>query len=194
MNDKSGKVYGPINRAIIAFLIRCYTQGHVHVIHPGDIDTVKKLAAYTQEDLDALEDVHFPVLPSIIYDSESLTKLLSVGERRNAERHIKDRLLTLEAPAPLLFHLFGMVSADFATRRKALGLATQVGGRPRSLTEDEETTLAHLWSQNREKPEHQRWIEVAEAHIPLASAWTAIQRWNTGVEDQQQDCIVGENT
>lgn len=108
---------------------------------------VKKLGDYKPADVRELSSrfgMHF--LSVVRIDSEQLGRMLARFEQAREEETLVDKLLKHGAPLDMMATLFGMNGHEFAERRKALGLASTVGGRPRKLSEAEEHRVYEMFS------------------------------------------------
>lgn len=92
-----------------------------------------------------------------------------VGEKQEA-------LIGLDAPVSLLTRLFGLSTAEYAELRKKLKLAPRTG-RPKSLTEEQQTTVWRIWKATQGQEAVDRLLAVGSAGVPLNSAWHNLSQW-----------------
>lgn len=101
--------------------------------------------------------------------------------RLTAERKVEqlqDALLRAGAPLAMMHQYWGMTTHDCASRRRILGIETQIG-RPQRLSDEELERLWHLWAELADvEDERERYLELAErSGQSLTLLWPVVEGW-----------------
>lgn len=160
----------------------------IRLVHDGAGDEASSLgltekglqwiASLTEADLQRLKEIRFsPVL--VAFDDEALDRLRCILEQRKREGEEENGLLRLGAHLAMMRQLCGMGGAEYAKRRRSLGLGEIGVGRPVALNEDQHQLLWQAWrdsaAQNSSKA---RYIAIGQSTgIALCSVWSWVQQW-----------------
>lgn len=164
--------------AMIKTLVNIYSVGGIEAVHNvcGGIseEDLQRFARLSLQEIANL--LHYsPILPFRINTTrEHMDLLWQLAERRTQEAVDQETLIRHGACLPLLATEYGMTGEEYAQLRRRCGISST--GRPPHLTEQQEHTLRQVWQAHADQPTPQRWLAVARAGIPLASAWALIQK------------------
>lgn len=141
------------------------------------VNQISRLENLTLRDLQHLSRVPTRFL-SIAVDPERFDRLLSHIERSRRRERLQDELIRLRAPAVMMRTYFGMTNADYATRRRLLGL-TGIGiGRPGLPSEDDQKRIWKCWQEHARVPVEERYLRVGQTTgVPLKNVWGLIHSW-----------------
>lgn len=168
--------------AVIRAAVGAYERGGMEAVRRIGIEGM------TEDDLSRLANLrlseirkcfiaplHPIVAVAVSGQMELMWKLVDMRHKDLAEQ---EALIRAGACLPLLAAEYGMTGEEYANIRQRLGVVSN--GRPPLLTEQQEHLLYEIWDAHAESPSPQRWLAVARAGIPLASAWSTIQRERAG--------------
>jgi hypothetical protein len=115
---------------------------------------------------------------SITVDPTRFDRLLSHVERGKQRESLQDELIRLRAPAVMMRTYFGMTNADYATRRRLLGLTGTGIGRPCLPSNADQERIWKCWQDHSRIPLEERYLEVGRATgVPLKDVWGLIRSW-----------------
>lgn len=171
-----------LNWMALCYASQCLAEGDTEVLlemgfERGDLERLRQL---TQED--ALRLSRFGgTLLRVTVDRAMFHRLLCHIQHEREIEALQDRMMAQDAPLALLSALFGCTSAEYASRRKRLGITSGVG-RP---SEVDEATELKVWAASRglstdaDRLSPAQWLALAEdTGVPLRSVWTLVQRWD----------------
>jgi hypothetical protein len=164
-------------------------QYAIRLIHEGAGDEVMALGlteknlqwirTLTEADLQRLKDIRFAAV-LVEFDEEALNRLQRLLEQRKNEEQEENELLRLGAHLAMMRQLCGMGSAEYAKRRRFLGLGDTGVGRPGALNEEQCQRLWHTWQDSAGQSDRVRYIALGRCTgIPLGCAWACIQQWES---------------
>lgn len=134
------------------------------------------IASLTEADLLRLKEIRFSAV-LVEFDEEALNRLQRLLEGRKREEEEENELLRLGAHLAMMRQLCGMGGAEYARRRRSLGLGDTGAGRPGALNEEQHQRLWHAWQDSAGQPDRTRYITIGRCTgIPLGCAWASIQQ------------------
>lgn len=163
----------------LRYLTETLAEGDVHsVIDLGlRLDQVKRLQQLTLQDLHHLSGVRAHFL-NIVVDPVCFDRVLEHMERSKRGEALQNELIQLRAPLPMMRAFFGMTNAEYAARRKLLGMSGAGIGRPPAPTEDEERAVWEAWGAAGDAPLEERYLCVGrKTAIPLSTVWALVRSW-----------------
>ncbi len=146
------------------------------------LDQIARLERLTLGDLHHLSQVRTHFL-HIAVDPVCFDRVLDHMDRNKRHEGLQDELIRLRGPLAMMRAFFGMTNAEYAARRKLLGLNGTGVGRPLAPTEEEEATVWQVWKDTVELPLEQRFLRIGQSSgIPLNTVWALVQSWeNAGL-------------
>ena len=176
MSDQEDRHY--VFEAVVRTAVCAYERGGMEAVRRIGIEGM------TEEDLHRLATLQLseirkllaaPVVPIVAVAVNSQMDLMwKLAGRRREELVEQEALIRAGACLPLLAAEYGMTGEDYANMRQRLGISSN--GRPPLLSDQQEAHLHEIWTAYKNKPSSQRWLALARAGIPLASAWASIQK------------------
>ena len=156
------------------------------------VDQVARLQALTLADLHRLSLLRGHFL-DIAVDPACFDRVLAHMDRSKHDEAVQDELIRLRAPLPMLRALFGLSNAEYAARRKLLGLSGAGVGRPPTPSEDEERRIWFAWLEAGDRPLEARYLHVGRTTgIALSAAWTLVRAWQAdGLLDEDGNPTAG---
>lgn len=159
----------------------------IQLIHDGARDEATGLgltekglqwiARLTEADLQRLKEIRFSAV-LVEFDEEALSRLQRLLEGRKREEEEENELLRLGAHLAMMRQLCGMGGAEYARRRRSLGLGDTGAGRPGALDEEQHQHLWRAWQDSAGQPGKARYIAIGRCTgIPLGCVWSQIQQW-----------------
>ena len=173
-----------LTEALLQYTAACVAEGDMGALRDMgvDPDTAHLFASLRMEDMQRLSRAgsrgH---LMHVRIDPVRLKRLREyVGAERERGR-IRARLMELDAPQPLMQHLFGISPKDYADWRRALGVSGGVG-RISHPDEAGETQAWRVWdTQGRPRPEAMdasAWVALAErTNTDIRTLWRLVHEW-----------------
>jgi Protein of unknown function (DUF2857) len=141
------------------------------------IEQVARLQALTLGDLQHLSRVRAHFL-DIRVDPLCFDRVLEHMERSKRAEALQDELIRLRAPLPMMRAFFGMTNAEYAARRKLLGMSGAGVGRPPAPSEEEERRLWDAWQEAEKLAIEERYLAVGRATgVPLSIIWALTRAW-----------------
>lgn len=159
----------------------------IRLVHDGAGDEASSLgltekglqwiASLTEADLQRLKEIRFsPVL--VAFDDEALDRLQRILEQRKREETEDNDLLRLGAHLAMMRQLCGMGGAEYAKRRRVLGLGDTGVGRPGALNEEQHQRLWRAWQDSAGQTGKARYIAIGRSTgIALCGVWSWVQQW-----------------
>jgi len=141
------------------------------------VDQVERLQHLTLQDLHHLSTVrgHFM---QVAVDPACLDRVLEHLQRNKHSETLQDELIRLRAPVAMMQAFYGMTNAEYAARRKLLGMAGTGVGRPPAPSEEEERQIWDSWQETKDLPLTERYLHVGRATgVPLSTVWSLVQSW-----------------
>ncbi|MDZ7840837.1 MAG: DUF2857 domain-containing protein [Gammaproteobacteria bacterium] len=141
------------------------------------VDQVERLQHLTLQDLHHLSTVrgHFM---EVAVDPACLDRVLEHLQRNKHSETLQDELIRLRAPVAMMQAFYGMTNAEYAARRKLLGMAGTGVGRPPAPSEAEERQIWDSWQESVAMPLTERYLQVGrETGLPLSTVWSLVQSW-----------------
>lgn len=115
---------------------------------------------------------------SITVDPTRFDRLLIHVERSKQREDLQDELIRLRAPAAMMRAYFGMTNADYAARRRLLGLTGTGIGRPSLPSNADQERIWKCWQDHARLPLEERYLEVGRTTgVPLKDVWGLIRSW-----------------
>ncbi len=181
----------------------------IQMVHDGAHDelaslgltenSIRWIASLTEADLQRLKEIRFSAVEAW-FDEEALKRLQPLLEGRKREEDEENELLRLGAHLSMMRHLCGMGGAEYAKRRRYLGLGDTGAGRPMALNEEQQQRLWRVWQDSAGQPGKARYIAIGRCTgIHLGCVWSQIQQWEnasagSGVGAAESDGLNGGGT
>lgn len=164
---------------ILAYVTETLAEGDLHsTLDLGfRLDQVERLQHLTLQDLHHLSRVrgHFM---HVSVDPVCVDRVLDHLERSKRGEVLQNELIRLRAPISMMQAFFGLSNAEYAARRKLLGMAGTGVGRPPAPSEEEEHRIWTSWQDTGSLPEAERYRHVGqETGVPLSTVWALVQSW-----------------
>ena len=141
------------------------------------MDQVARLERLTLRELQALSQVRTHFL-DVSIDSTCFDRVLDHMERNKDQEALQDALIRLRAPLAMMRAFFGVTNAEYAARRKLLGLAGTGVGRPPAPSEEDEQRVWQAWQAQAHLAVEQRYLQVGQTTgVPLNTVWALIRSW-----------------
>lgn len=156
-------------------------EGDIHaVLELGfRLDQIARLERLTLGDLHHISQVRTHFM-HIAVDPACFDRVLDHMDRNKRHEGLQDELIRLRGPLAMMRAFFGMSNAEYAARRKLLGLNGTGVGRPLAPTEAEEAKIWQAWKDNQGLPVEQRYLRVGQSTgIPLNTVWALVQSWES---------------
>lgn len=133
-----------LNAALLQYMAKCLAEGdEAALAHLGlDRQSAKAIESLHLLDLEHLSSLHFPLLRATAIDRDLLQRLVQHVYRQRSLKSMRDTLLALNAPLPMMHHYFGMDSTEYAEQGRRLGVI-RTSGRPTEPSETEEAAIWH---------------------------------------------------
>lgn len=172
--------------AELVFHTLCYVtetlaEGDIHSVSELGfrLDQIARLEQFTLRDLHHISQVRTHFM-DIAVDPACFDRVLDHMERNKRHGALQDELIQQRAPLAMMRAFFGMTNAEYAARRKLLGMAGTGIGRPPAPSEDDEQCVWKIWQAHAQHPLEQRYLRVGQSTgIPLNTVWALIQSWET---------------
>lgn len=165
----------------LRYVTETLAEGDIHsVLDLGfRLDQIARLERFTLRDLYHISQVRTHFM-DISVDPACFDRVLDHMERNKRHDALQDELIQLRAPLAMMRAFFGMTNAEYAARRKLLGMSGTGIGRPPAPSEADEQRVWKAWQSHAEDPEEQRYLHVGQTTgIPLNTVWALIQSWET---------------
>lgn len=163
----------------LRYLTETLAEGDIHaVLDLGlRLDQVTRLQQLTLQDLHHLSGVRAHFL-NVTVDPVCFDRVLEHMERSKRGEAMQNELIQLRAPLPMMRAFFGMTNAEYAARRKLLGMSGAGVGRPPAPTEEEERSVWGAWSATADVPIEERYLRVGrDTGVPLSTVWALVRSW-----------------
>ncbi|MGH8515594.1 MAG: STY4526/YPO1902 family pathogenicity island replication protein, partial [Gammaproteobacteria bacterium] len=143
------------NAAILHFLAKCVAQGDDQTLAYLGLDRTDAAAIESLHltDIDHLGSVHFPLLRKASIDRDLVHRLIERVRASRQSTSLRNELLTLDAPFPLMQALFGMDASEYAERGWRLQIRRQ-SGRPAEPSEDEQAAVWQAYEALQKPEDH----------------------------------------
>lgn len=163
----------------LRYVTETLAEGDVHsVLDLGlRLDQVARLQQLTLQDLQHLSRVRAHFL-NVSVDPVCFDRVLEHMERSKRGEALQDELIRLRAPLPMMRAFFGMTNAEYAARRKLLGMSGAGVGRPPAPSEEDERRIWDAWRDAGDQPLEERYVIVGRATgVPLSIVWSLVRAW-----------------
>lgn len=163
----------------LRYVTETLAEGDVHsVLDLGlRLDQVARLQQLTLQDLQHLSRVRAHFL-NVSVDPVCFDRVLEHMERSKRGEALQDELIRLRAPLPMMRAFFGMTNAEYAARRKLLGMSGAGVGRPPAPSEEDERRIWDAWRDAGDQPLEERYVSVGRATgVPLSIVWSLVCAW-----------------
>jgi hypothetical protein len=163
----------------LRYVTETLAEGDIHsVLDLGlRLDQIARLERLTLGDLHHLSEVRTHFM-DIAVDPDCLDRVLEHMERNKRREALQDALIQQRAPLAMMRAFFGVTNAEYAARRKLLGLAGTGIGRPPAPSEDDEQRVWAAWQAHANDPIEQRYLHVGQnTGIPLSTVWALLRSW-----------------
>lgn len=163
----------------LRYVTETLAEGDVHsVLDLGlRLDQVARLQLLTLQDLQHLSQVRAHFL-NVSVDPVCFDRVLEHMERSKRGEALQDELIRLRAPLPMMRAFFGMTNAEYAARRKLLGMSGAGVGRPPAPSEADEHRIWEAWQAAGEQLLEERYVSVGRATgVPLSIVWSVVRAW-----------------
>lgn len=163
----------------LRYVTETLAEGDVHsVLDLGlRLDQVARLQQLTLQDLQHLSRVRAHFL-NVSVDPVCFDRVLEHMERSKRGEARQDELIRRRAPLPLMRAFFGMTNAEYAARRKLLGMSGAGVGRPPAPSEADERRIWDAWQAAGEQPLEERYVSVGRVtDVPLSIVWSLVRAW-----------------
>lgn len=171
-----------LNVALLHYVAKCLAEGdEAALTHLGlDREVASAIDALHLTDIDHLGSLHFPLLRAEALDRDLFHRLIHHLEAQRAQKSVRDALLALDAPFPLLHHYFGMDAAEYAEHGRGLGVIRPLG-RPQAPSEAEETAIWQALKALEKSPEADLTAEeylalCQQTRLSPRTVWRVIHR------------------
>lgn len=130
--------------SIIIYCLRCQEEGDFHALKeigfgPREVRALSSLSSADQVRLTSTKS-HFM---DITLNHDIYWRMIDYVRRENDKESAINKLITLDAPLPLMFALTGMGSKQYTLKRRQSGLLGSPVGRPPIPSED---TTELVWT------------------------------------------------
>lgn len=163
----------------LRYVTETLAEGDIHsVLDLGfRLDQIARLERFTLRDLYHISQVRTHFM-DVSVDPACFDRVLDHMERNKRHDALQDELIQQRAPLAMMRAFFGMTNAEYAARRKLLGMTGTGIGRPPAPSEDDEQRVWKAWQSNPRQPVEQRYLHVGRTtSIPLNTVWALIQSW-----------------
>ncbi len=173
----------------LRYVTETLAEGDIHsVLDLGfRLNQIARLERFTLRDLYHISQVRTHFM-DISVDPACFDRVLDHMERNKRHDALQNELIRLRAPLAMMRAFFGMTNAEYAARRKLLGMTGTGIGRPPAPSEDDEQRVWKAWQANAHHPVEARYLHVGQATgVPLNTVWALIRSWEaTGLLPAKQ--------
>lgn len=169
--------------ALFRYIAQCLDEGDLTALtHLGlDRADAEAVGALALADLDPLASSRFPLLKPEAVNRALIHRLVAHVKAQRSLKGIRDALLSLDAPLPMMRQLFGMDSSEYAERGRALGVVRLLG-RPSAPTEEQEARVWKAYGALAKSPGQdltpEEYLRLhAATQVPLRTLWVLLRRW-----------------
>lgn len=174
----------------LRYVTETLAEGDIHaVLDLGfRIDQIARLERFTLRDLHHLSQVRTHFL-DIAVDPACFDRVLEHMERGKHDEAVQDELIRRRAPVVMMRTLFGMTNAEYAARRRLLGMNGTGIGRPPTPSEEDERRVWQAWKAAPQEAMELRYLHVGKSTgVPLNAVWGLIRAWETeGLLGESED-------
>jgi len=163
----------------LRYVTETLAEGDIHsVLDLGfRLDQIARLERFTLRDLYHISQVRTHFM-DISVDPACFNRVLDHMERNKRHDALQNELIRLRAPLAMMRAFFGMTNAEYAARRKLLGMTGTGIGRPPAPSEDDEQRVWKAWQANANHPVEARYLHVGQTTgVPLNTVWALIRSW-----------------
>ncbi len=171
-----------LNTAILHFLAKCVAEGDDQTLAYLGLDRkdAEAIESLQLTDIDHLSSVHFALLCKASIDRDLMHRLIKRVRDLRQSTSVRDDLLTLDAPFPLMQALFGMDAGEYAARGWRLQVRRH-SGRPAAPREDEEAAVWQAYESLQKPEDHtlspEDYLTVCKTTgLSARTVWGAMQR------------------
>lgn len=131
-----------LNAALIQYAARCVAEGDEVALTDLGLDRrdAETIESFYLTDIDHLISLHFVLLAKGAMDRHLFHRLVEHVKHLREFKSVRDELLALDAPFPMMQEHVGMDSIEYAERGRRLKILRH-NGRPTDPTEEEEAAL-----------------------------------------------------
>jgi hypothetical protein len=180
----------------LRYVTETLAEGDIHsVLDLGfRLDQIARLERFTLRDLYHVSQVRTHFM-DVSVDPACFDRVLDHMERNKCHDTLQNELIQQRAPLAMMRAFFGMTNAEYAARRKLLGMCGTGIGRPPAPSEDDEQAVWKTWQANAHQPLERRYLHVGQTTgIPLNTVWALIQSWDAaGLLSVDLDTGCGED-
>lgn len=163
----------------LRYVTETLAEGDIHSVSELGfrLDQIARLEQFTLRDLHHISQVRTHFM-DIAVDPACFDRVLDHMERNKRHGALQDELIQLRAPLAMMRAFFGMTNAEYAARRRLLGMTGTGIGRPPAPSEDDEQRVWKAWQNHAQHTLEQRYLQVGQSTgIPLNTVWALIQSW-----------------
>jgi len=164
---------------ILRYVTETLAEGDIHAVLDLGFrpDQITRLQRFTLRDLHHLSQVRTHFLDVAVHPA-CFDRVLDHIERNKSHDALQDELIQQRAPLVMMRACFGMSNAEYAARRRLLGMTGTGIGRPHAPSEEDEHRLWRAWQDHAHLPLERRYLKVGQnTGIPLKTVWGLIQSW-----------------
>jgi uncharacterized protein YjiS (DUF1127 family) len=142
-----------LNAALLHFAAKCLVEGDEEALADLGLDRTdaEAIKSLHLTDIDHLNSIPFALLRRPAIDRALYRRLIEHIRHLHEVKTVRDALLALDAPLPMMQAYFGMEAAEYAELGRRLKV-TQHPGRPPDPSDEEERTIWHTY-QSLAKPD-----------------------------------------
>ncbi len=170
--------------SIILYCLRCHEEGDLHALGemgfgPPEMRALMSLSAADQVRLASTKS-HFM---DIRLNREVYWRMIDYVDQENNRESTINKLITYDAPLPLMHALTGMGSKQYSLKRRQFGMLKSPVGRPPVPSDD---TSKSVWDKLKSIAENsdsfgpKQFLELYEGldkKVPLRVIWLLFHRW-----------------
>ncbi len=171
-----------LNTAILHFLAKCVAEDDDQMLAYLGLDSTDAAAIESLHltDIDHLSSVHFPLLRKASIDRDLVHRLIERVRAFRQSTSVRNELLTLDAPFPLMQALFGMDASEYAARGWRLQVRRH-SGRPAAPREAEEAAVWQAYEALQKPEDHalspEDYLTLCKTTgVSARTVWSAMQR------------------
>jgi len=179
-----------LNAAVLGYAATCLAEGELHLL---------TAMGWQRNDVEALQDMHLDDLQrlarlsghflKVTIDRDCFARILAHIRREREAEDAKRHLLENDAPMALMGALYGMTGAEYAGRRKLLGLTSGAGRVPEPNEDQDHAVWAAFKSLGKADADNltgNDWLTLMDrTGVPMRIIWYVVQHY--GAQDDGPD-------